>query len=275
MVDLGYWAKPFILEDSYLDDHKMITYSVPLKYDGEIYGVLGVEISLDFLNSYYSVHDLDTSRNAGYALTIDQSDDSDKTYEIISGKGTLYDAAARVGKTLKLQQQTGKELYKVKDAFVGTQRIYAITKPLKLYSNNVPYEDTKWTLCGFVTEDSIYGLGNQVYMWIIATIIGSILCAVILLYILIRYVTKPVYTLAESVRGGVKKIHQYGSSSIKEINELHEVIETLTDAQQEAEDRLLEEKERYKIAVETSNDLFFTYRKKDKILEIVNSKEFD
>ena len=87
--------------------------------------------------------------------------------------------------------------------------------------------------------------------------------------------TKPVYTLAESVRGGVKKIHQYGSSSIKEINELHEVIETLTDAQQEAEDRLLEEKERYKIAVETSNDLFFTYRKKDKILEIVNSKEFD
>lgn len=100
----------------------------------------------------------------------------------------------RVGKTLKLQQQTGKELYKVKDAFVGTQRIYAITKPLKLYSNNVPYEDTKWTLCGFVTEDSIYGLGNQVYMWIIATIIGSTLCAVILLYILIRYVTKPVYT---------------------------------------------------------------------------------
>ena len=58
MVDLGYWAKPFILEDSYLDDHKMITYSVPLKYDGEIYGVLGVEISLDFLNSYYSTNDL-------------------------------------------------------------------------------------------------------------------------------------------------------------------------------------------------------------------------
>ena len=275
MVDLGYWAKPFILEDSYLDNHKMITYSVPLKYDGEIYGVLGVEISLDFLNTYYSVHDLDTSRNAGYALTIDQSDDSDKIYEIISGKGTLYDAAARSGKTLKLQRQTGKELYKVKNAYVGKQRIYAITKSLKLYSNNVPYEDTKWTLCGFVTEDSIYGLGNRVYMWIIAAIIGSTLCAVALLYVLIRYVTKPVYTLAESVRGGVKKIHQYASSPIKEINELHEVIETLTDAQQEAENRLLEEKERYKIAVETSNDMFFTYRKKDKILEIVNSKEFD
>ncbi len=33
MVDLGYWAKPFILEDSYLDDQKTITYSVPLNND--------------------------------------------------------------------------------------------------------------------------------------------------------------------------------------------------------------------------------------------------
>lgn len=275
MVDLGYWAKPFILEDSYWDSHKMITYSVPLEYDGEIYGVLGVEISMDYLNRYYSVHDLDTSRNAGYALAIDQSDHLDGTYEIISGKGALYDVAARMGKTLKLQQQSGKELYKVKNAFVGRQKIYTITKPLKLYSNNVPYQDTKWTLCGFVTENSIYGLGNRVYMWIIAAIIGSTLCAVVLIYILIRYVTNPVSTLAESVRGGVQGIHQYASSPIREINELHKVIETLTDAQQEAEDRLSEEKERYKIAVETSNDMFFTYRKKDKILEIVNSKEFD
>ena len=73
MEDLGYWSKPFVLEDNYLDDHKMITYSVPLEYDGEIYGVLGVEISMDYLGSYYSVHDLDTARNAGYALAVEHS----------------------------------------------------------------------------------------------------------------------------------------------------------------------------------------------------------
>lgn len=272
MEDLGYWSKPFVLEDNYLDDHKMITYSVPLEYDGEIYGVLGVEISMDYLGSYYSVHDLDTARNAGYALAVEHSNGK---YETISGKGSLYDASIRNGRTLKLEQQGEQGLYKVRDAAVGKQEIYAITKPLKLYSNNVPYQDTKWVLCGFVTENSIYGLGNQVYIRIIEAVLGSTICAVLLLYILVRYVTKPVYSLVESVRQRVKGIHEYGSSDIREIDELHGVIEKLTDAQKEAEERLLEEKERYKIAVETSNDMFFTYRKKDGILEIVNSEGFD
>lgn len=272
MEDLGYWAKPFVLEDNYVDNHKMITYSVPLKYDGEIYGVLGVEISIDYLSSYYSVHDLDTARNAGYALAIKQSE---SRYEIISGKGSLYDAAARKGKIFSLEENVEQQLYQVQNATVGKQKIYAITRPLKLYSNNVPYKDTQWTLCGFVTENSIYGLGNQVYIRIIAAIIGSVVCAVLMLYILVRHVTKPVYSLVESVRRGVKGIHEYGSSDIREIDELHDVIEKLTDAQKEAEDKLLEEKERYKIAVETSNDMFFTYRKKEQVLEIVNSEGYD
>lgn len=233
MEDLGYWSKPFVLEDNYLDDHKMITYSVPLEYDGEIYGVLGVEISMDYLGSYYSVHDLDTARNAGYALAVEHSNGK---YETISGKGSLYDASIRNGRTLKLEQQGEQGLYKVRDAAVGKQEIYAITKPLKLYSNNVPYQDTKWVLCGFVTENSIYDLGKQVYIRIIEAVLGSTICAVLLLYILVRYVTKPVYSLVESVRQRVKGIHEYGSSDIREIDELHGVIEKLTDDQKKVFD---------------------------------------
>lgn len=272
MQDLGYWAKPFILEDNYLDNHKMITYSVPLQYEGQIYGVLGVEISLDYLNSYYSVHDLDTSRNAGYALAIDQEDG---TYDLISGKGTLYDASTRTNKKIKLESSKNQELYKVTNAKVGKQEIYAVTKPLKLYSNNVPYKDTKWSLCGFVSENSIYGIGNKVYARILAAILGGMVFAIVLLYILVRQVARPVSSLVDSVRRGVEGIHEFEQSDIREIDELHDVIESLTDAQQETENQLLEEKERYKIAVQTSNDMFFTYRKKEQILEIVNSDGFD
>ena len=272
MQDLGYWSKPFVLEDDYMDDHKMITYSVPLQYQGEIYGILGVEISLDYLNSYYSVHDLDTSRNAGYALAVNDTDDD---YELISGKGALYDAVIRMNQTIGLEKSKNQELYQVTNAKVGKQKIYAIAKPLKLYSNNVPYKDTKWSLCGFVSENAIYGLGNKVYMSIIVAVLGSMVFAILLLYILVRYVTKPVYSLVDSVRRGIEGIHQFEESHIREIDELHDVIENLTDAQQDAESQLLEEKERYKIAVETSNDMFFTYRKKEQVLEIVNSEGFD
>ena len=271
MSDLGYWARPFILEDDRLDDHKMITYSVPLEYNGEIYGILGVEISLNYLNTYFSVHDLDTSRNAGYALMLEKSDGG---YEVVSGKGALYDVA-RNNKNLILKDTANQTLYKVDKAMVGRQDIYAIMKPLRLYSNNVPYKGINWNLCGFVTENSIYGLGNKVYLRIIVSIIASMITAVILLYILVHRVTQPVYSLASSVRHGIRGIHTYELSKIREIDELYHVIRNLTDAQQIAEEQLIEEKERYKIAVETSKDMFFTYKKKEQLLEIVNSNGYD
>ena len=272
MVDLGYWAKPFILEDHYMDNHEMITYSVPLQYDGEIYGILGVEISLKYLDSYFNVKDLDNSLNAGYALAAGQGDNQ---YKVILGKGALYDVAARTGETLKLKESSKSQLYQVEGATVGKQSIYAIVKPLSLYSNNVPYEDTDWCLCGLVTENSIYGLGNSVYKIILAAILGSTMLAAICVYFLVFYVTKPVKRLVEGVRGGVEGIHAFAPAEIVEIDELHDVIENLTDAQQQAEEQLLEEKERYRIAVETSDDVFFTFYKKKQMLEIVNSTGHD
>ena len=50
------------------------------------------------------------------------------------------------------------------------------------------------------------------------------------------------------------------------------MIENLTDTQMQTENQLLEEKERYRIAVESSQDAFFTYKCREKLLEIVNSK---
>ena len=46
----------------------------------------------------------------------------------------------------------------VQGAAIGKQKIYGLVSNLELYSRNVPYEDTQWALCGFVTEDSVYGL---------------------------------------------------------------------------------------------------------------------
>ena len=53
------------------------------------------------------------------------------------------------------------------------------------------------------------------------------------------------------------------------------MVENLTESEISTEHQLSEEKERYRIAVESSNDLFFTYREKGNTLEIVNSREMD
>lgn len=272
MKNLGYWSKPFILEDFYKDNHKMITYSAPLVYDKTVYGVLGIEVGVNDLTKFFQVKDLDSDLNAGFALVVDHGNGN---YEGIAGEGALYDAVSRDGSDFVLEEPVQENLRLVQGAAIGKQQIYGLVSNLELYSRNVPYEDTQWALCGFVTEDSVYGLISDVYERILGAILGSALMAVILVYFLVQYATEPVYHLVESVRGGVKGIHGFQESGIQELDELHKVIENLTDTQIQTENQLLEEKERYRIAVESSQDAFFTYKCKEKLLEIVNSKGND
>ena len=272
MKNLGYWSKPFILEDFHMDNHKMITYSVPLVYDKTVYGVLGIEVGVNDLTKFFQVKDLDSDLNAGFALVVDHGNGN---YEGIAGEGALYDAVSRDGSDFVLEEPVQENLRLVQGAAIGKQQIYGLVSNLELYSRNVPYEDTQWALCGFVTEDSVYGLISDVYERILGAILGSALMAVILVYFLVQYATEPVYHLVESVRGGVKGIHGFQESGIQELDELHKVIENLTDTQMQTENQLLEEKERYRIAVESSQDAFFTYKCKEKLLEIVNSKGND
>ncbi len=272
MKNLGYWSKPFILEDFYKDNHKMITYSAPLVYDKTVYGVLGIEVGVNDLTKFFQVKDLDSDLNAGFALVVDHGNGN---YEGIAGEGALYDAVSRDGSDFVLEEPVQENLRLVQGAAIGKQQIYGLVSNLELYSRNVPYEDTQWALCGFVTEDSVYGLISDVYERILGAILGSALMAVILVYFLVQYTTEPVYHLVESVRGGVKGIHGFQKSGIQELDELHKVIENLTDTQMQTENQLLEEKERYRIAVESSQDAFFTYKCKEKLLEIVNSKGND
>lgn len=272
MVNLGYWSKPFILEDFHMDNHKMITYSVPLVYDKTVYGVLGIEVGVNDLTKFFQVKDLDSDLNAGFALVVDHGNGN---YEGIAGEGALYDAVSRDGSDFVLEEPVQENLRLVQGAAIGKQQIYGLVSNLELYSRNVPYEDTQWALCGFVTEDSVYGLISYVYERILGAILGSALMAVILVYFLVQYATEPVYHLVESVRGGVKGIHSFQESGIQELDELHKVIENLTDTQMQTENQLLEEKERYRIAVESSQDAFFTYKCREKLLEIVNSKGND
>ena len=272
MKNLGYWSNPFILEDFYKDNHKMITYSAPLVYDKTVYGVLGIEVGVNDLTKFFQVKDLDSDLNAGFALVVDHGNGN---YEGIAGEGALYDAVSRDGSDFVLEEPVQENLRLVQGAAIGKQQIYGLVSNLELYSRNVPYEDTQWALCGFVTEDSVYGLISDVYERILGAILGSALMAVILVYFLVQYATEPVYHLVESVRGGVKGIHGFQESGIQELDELHKVIENLTDTQMQTENQLLEEKERYRIAVESSQDAFFTYKCKEKLLEIVNSKGND
>ena len=270
VVNLGYWSEPFILEDSPLDNHKMIAYSVPLIYDDTVYGVLGIEVSVPYLvNSYLSVRDLDADLNAGYALAVCQSDG---TYRAIAGTGALYNAVARTGDDFTLEGTSLDPLARVADCKVGDQGIYCVTAPLTLYSNNVPFDNKDWVLCGFVAEDSIFSLGNELYQHILLNCVACAAIGLVIMLLTARFATRPVYRLMDSIRGGAGALREFKPSGIREIDELHQVVEDLTESEQRTEAQLREEKERYRVAVQSSSDIFFTYREQEDTIELVNSK---
>ncbi len=270
MVNLGYWSVPFVLEDNYMDNHRMITYSLPLICDGTIYGILGVEASLKCIEDYMDVRELDSGLNAGYILVKNQGN---STWQCVSGKGTLYETISRAGEYFTLSETSVGNLQLVDGIKVGSQKIYALMSPLELYSNNVPYENTQWELCAVVTENSVFEMGRNLYRGIIAVIVLCAFLGVAVVLAVVYRVLEPVYRLMNSVRGGVEGIRGFTPSAILEIDELHDVVENVTEVQKETEDRLVEEKERYRLAIESSEDIFFTYRKQEQRLEIVNAEE--
>lgn len=272
---LGYWSMPFILEDHGMDNHSMITYSIPLKYDGRIYGVLGCELAISYIeNSYMSVRELDMNHNAGFAAAIDLGDGS---YKAVFGKGSLYDNVKRGNNGIfSLSETDTRSLMKVDGSKVGSSSIYSVISPMKLYESYVPYEDRNWVLCGFVSEDSVFGIGSRLYRTMVSAILLCTAAGLIIMFVIVRRVSRPVYTLIDSIQQGINGIRAFGNSDIREVDELHRVVETLTESEIDTEKQLNDEKERYRIAVESSNDMFFTYDKDDGTVEIVNSRaDFD
>ena len=267
--DLGYWALPFTLEQDETDPHQMITYSLPLRHQGQVYGILGVEISAQLLNDYFPAAELNESQQSGYLLALRQPDGS---HVSLMGKGILYDQVRSQNQQFHLEETNYDDLSLVQDISLNDQGIYAVSCPLKLYGSHVPYEETDWVLLGLDTEEDLFGMSRQLYVWMVAAVLIGLVFGVFGLYLVVRHLTRPVQRLMHCISQGQAGLRAFKSSNILEIDALYDVVNDLTERQKKAENILLEEKERYKLALESSKDIFFSYDLQTQMLDIVNHR---
>ncbi len=268
-ADLGYWSEPFLLEKDGNDSHEMITYSLPLRYRGQVYGVMGVEVSTRYLCEYLPAAELNENQQSGYMLAIRQSDGN---YKPLTGKGVLYSLVCSSRKAFGLLGTDHENLSQIQDVRLDEQDVYAVLCPLKLYGNNVPYENTEWTLIGLNTEDDIFGMGRQLYIWIFLAILIGLGFGVVGIYFVVKHLTGPMRHLMKCISKGSSGLQEFKPTNILEIDALYDVVNELTKNQKEAENILLEEKERYRVALDSTKDVFFSYDLHSHILDIVNHK---
>ena len=264
--DLGCWSPPFSLGKNEADSYEMITYSIPLRHEGRVYGVLGVEISCKALYSYFPVAELNKSQQSGYMLAVRQ----DGGYVPLAGKGILYSLVCSQGEEFQLEETAYSGLSRAQGVRMNGRGVYAVASPLQLYSNNVPYDGTEWVLLGLDTEENLFGMSRQLYVWMLFAILIGLGFGVIGIYLAVRHLTKPVQRLMLCISQGSAGLRQFKPANILEIDALYDVVTELTEQQKAAENILLEEKERYRLALESSTDVFFSYDLLSKTLDLVN-----
>ncbi len=176
--DYGHWTKtPFTVTG---DNHEAIAYSIPLILpDGTVYGVLGVELLVSYLQSKLPSEELQTNGYATYMLATTQdtiSKDQSIQFEpvLIS---TASSSPAIFEDTISLNPSSKGDYFFVS----GSTRYHAAMSTLTLYNRNAPFSGDHWLLVGVVSERILFSFSIQVMrlLWLSAllTLIVGILCS--------------------------------------------------------------------------------------------------
>ncbi len=229
--NVGFWSKPFKLTEN---DLEIITYTVPLvDHHGNSVGVLGIELTTDYLKKYLPSKELNKDSKGTYCLaTIDYEN---TRYSLFlcngySARGLLTDKNFHVEKINDFES-----VFVVEDA---STVYYSSAKPIKMYNSNNPFEKQKWILISFEQEKELFSdvlrMRNGILISTLVVTVGGAL----LIFILLKRITDPITGLVKKVKKSdpSKKI-ELGRTRIDEIDELAKSIENLSVDVAEASDK--------------------------------------
>ncbi len=230
----GYWSTAFAQENTDFGD--AVTYSEPLfNRQGEVYGVLGVEISADSLNAMLGKGELVHSGRGFFFLGVTR--DGGLTYEKVVTGGEKYRQFFRdTDATLTANETAGKNRITIQST-VTEDMIHGSALNLALYADDSPFSGDRWVLIGMEDEPSLFAFVYTVRNVIIAAAILAAIIGVTVAALTGRRVVQPIVRLANSLKAsdldGELKLER---TSIAEINRLadaitalnHDVIESAT-----------------------------------------------
>lgn len=208
MEDCGYWSHAFNL---FGEGKRAIAYSIPLKLsDGSVYGVLGIDITLDYLREFIPNEEIADSGTGAYILALEQED------------GTLSDALVN-GAAYTKEAEEGQKIK------IDSSKYYAYSETLNLYNSNTPFSDEKWVLTAAAPLDSIMDFAKKVELALMAAVIVTIIIGLIGSFLISYKVQKPVSDLSKEIRekDPTKRI-RLRQTGIEEIDQMTQAIEKLS-----------------------------------------------
>lgn len=221
--DLGYWSRPFSL---FGEEREAISYSVPLRLsDGRVYGVLGVDILLSYLQSYLPEKELDSGGTAFYFLSAEKSGE-----DVISSE--KYQQLIRLhSSTISTEDKTETSSSKQEE------ENYTYSIPLHIFSTNGPFIDIAWKLGAEIPYKTMNHFADRMLFVMAVSIVLTLLIGILGSLVISVFLQKPIRNLASEIRANkaTEKL-ELKETGILEIDQMSEALEDLSD-------RLLQEQQ--------------------------------
>lgn len=266
--NLAYWSGLFCLEDNPKDSYRMITYSVPLiNSQGVVYGVLGIELSQKHISGLLPFKELNSGDQSGYVLMKHKN----SGWTPVISTGMLATRQLQQQPVIEMRETEYENLFQIENEAGENTDLYASVSQFHLYNTNTVFGDEVWAVAGIQQEVNLFGIGDRIVRALNFAIIVSLIFSIVSIYIVTKKTTRPIRRLADCIRQSSENhLEEFERTDIVEVDELYDVVRHLTDTQKEAEYNILEEKERYRIALESSKDMFFTYDLENRTIDIFN-----
>ena len=221
--DLGYWSRPFSL---FGEEREAISYSVPLRLsDGRVYGVLGVDILLSYLQSYLPEKELDSGGTAFYFLSAEKSGE-----DVISSE--KYQQLIRLhSSTISTEDKTETGSSKQEE------ENYTYSIPLHIFSTNGPFIDIAWKLGAEIPYKTMNHFADRMLFVMAVSIVLTLLIGILGSLVISVFLQRPIRNLASEIRANkaTEKL-ELKETGILEIDQMSEALEDLSD-------RLLQEQQ--------------------------------
>lgn len=226
--DMGYWSLPFRFSEN---DLEVITYSVPLLGEmGSLLGVLGVEISLDYLRQCLPYSELH-AQYGGYLLAVeDQPGDGQIDIQSVAYCGPILLSA--IGSDHRVHFDSAETSHP--GVFLmrpnrGDHSLYGSFQPLSLYNTNTPFVSERWGLVGIMREAELTASSHNMLRSMFGALLASMLVGGFIVLVIARRFVRPITNLAAKVRfSDPAQPVRLEAIGFGEIDELSRAIETMS-----------------------------------------------
>lgn len=234
---LGYWSNPFRLSEN---DLPIITYTRPFfDADNQLQGVIGVEISLNYLKDLLPRTELKAKESLGYL--IGYKGGKDKKIRPLITVGALQERILHKKEPFSFHPiDKERNIYLLKN-HESPGKIYADVEKMGLYNYNTPFQAEKWYLIGLMPEDSLLNYVQKIQQLLWISLFVSILLGGAGGILISYRFTKPITRLAQKVEQndehraieletiGLAEVDQLAQAIEVANNDLVEKIEEITE----------------------------------------------